>query len=173
MSEIRPSRYCDTVTWTVARSLASDFQWQEYADAETKGYDGSEFQALVETLRDETNWDGYALAKHLEDSYSMDMDADTVNTLDAAYMYQSKAHDVLIRQWVIDTNAEPKYAVGASVSIARKVPGDELSGLVKAVQATVLRYTVYIQEHAEEARSGVYLGTIYDEEQLLGLEQQT
>jgi len=168
MLETRPSRYCDTVTWTVARALASDFQWQEYADADIAGYDGSEFQALVETLRDETNWDGYALAKHLEDSYSMDMDADAVNTLDAAYMYQNKAHDALVRQWVIDTSAAPKYATGDNVRIACKAPGDELLGVVKSVQATVLRYTVYIQEHAEEARSGVYLGTLYDEEQLLG-----
>jgi hypothetical protein len=151
--------------------LASDFQWQSYVDAEVKGYDGSEFQALVETLRDETDWDGYSLAKYLEDSYAMDMDADAVNMLDAAYMYQSKAHDELVKQWVIDTKAVPKYTVDTVVRIARDAPGDDLVGVIKSVQAMVLRYTVYIQEHAEESRAGVYLGTLYNEEQILGLGQ--
>jgi len=167
----RPNRYCDEITWAVARSLATEFQWQEYTDAEAKGYEGSEFQALVETLRDETDWDGYALAKHLEDTYAMDMNAEAVNTLDAAYMYQSKAHDALVKQWVIDIKAVPKYAVDSVVRIASNTAGDELVGVIKSVQATVLRYTVYIQEHAEESRSGVYLGTLYNEEQILGLGQ--
>lgn len=172
MSEnVRPSRYCDEVTWAVARSLASEFQWQEYADAEAAGYDGSEFQALVETLRDETDWDGYSLAKYLEDTYSMEMDADSVNTLDAAYMYQSKAHDALVKQWVIDTAAMPKYIVGASVRVLSRSTDVEVVGVVKSVQAAVLRYTVYVQEHAEESRTGVYLGTLYNEEQILGLGQ--
>lgn len=168
---MRPSRYCGEVLWAVARSLASDFQWQEYADAEADKYEGSEFQALVETLREETDWDGYALAKYLEEQYSMEMDADAVNTLDAAYMYQSKAHDALVKQWVIDTQAVPKYTVDAVVRIARDAPGDELVGVIKSVHATVLRYTVYIQEHVEKGRTGVYLGTLYNEEQILGLGQ--
>jgi hypothetical protein len=165
----RPSRFSDGVTWEVARALASDLEFKAYEDAEEEGYDGSEFQAMVETLRDKHDWDGYALAKYLEDMYHMDMDTDVVNTLDAAYMYQSKAHDAQVKQWVIDNKAVPKYAVDAVVRVARNAPGDELVGVIKTVHATILRYTVYIQEHAEEARAGGYLGTLYDEEQLNGL----
>ena len=165
----RPNRYCDEVVWNVAKPLAADFQWQEYADSEVEGYEGSEFQALVETLRDETNWDGYALAKHMEETYSMEMDADSVSLLDAAYVYQIKAHDALIKQWVLDTQAVPKYAVDATVRVSRNSHGDALVGVIKTVYAPLLRYTIYINEHAEEKRMGVYLGTLYDEEQILGL----
>jgi hypothetical protein len=159
------------VTWAVACALAADFGWENYPDAEAPEYDNSEFQALVETLGEETNWDGYALAKHLEDVYDMPMDAEAVNTLDAAYMYQSKTHDALVKQWVLDTQAVPKYAVDAVVRIARDGPGEELVGVVKTVQAAVLRYSVYVQEHAEESRKGKYIATIYNEEQILGLKQ--
>lgn len=167
---LRPSRYCDSVFWSVARSLASDFMWQVYEDAEAEGYDGSEFQALVETLRDEPDWDGFALAKHLEDVFSMAMDASMVNILDSAYIYQHKAHRTLVEQWVLHTQATPKYAVHDAVQV--RTPGKPndpvLAGVVTLVQASVLRYIVHVQEHAE-SQSGVYLGTYYNEEEIVGL----
>jgi hypothetical protein len=173
MSDVlRPGRYSDEVVWKVARLLAVDLQWQEYEDSEEKGYDGSELQALVDTLRDESDWDGYCLAKHLDEDFNIPVTADTVNTLDVAHMYQVKAHTELVLKWVLATEGVPLYSKDATVRVKSFKHGVEYyTGVIREVRAPMLTYTIFIQEHADESRTGTYIGTIYNQEDILGLGQ--
>lgn len=173
MSDIpRPSRYSDEVVWGVARLLVADLQWQDYEDSEAEGYDGSELQALVDTLRDETDWDGYSLAKHLDEDFNIPVTADTVNTLDVAHVYQVKAHTELVLKWVLATEGVPLYSKDATVRVKAFKHGVEAyTGVIRDVRAPMLTYSVFVQEHADESRTGTYIGTIYNQEDILGLGQ--
>jgi len=173
MSDIpRPGRHSDEVVWTVARLLVADLDWQDFEDSEAKGYEGSELQALVDTLRDEADWDGYCLAKHLDEDFNIPVTADTVNTLDVAYMYQVKAHTELVLKWVLATEGVPIYSKDDTVRVKPfKHATLAYTGVIREVRAPMLTYLIFIQEHADESRTGTYIGTAYNQEDILGLGQ--
>lgn len=89
---------CDIVVWSVARLLAALLDWKEYKSSDDPGFDGSDFQALIKTLKDVSDWEGYALARELDRAYSIDMSADIVSALDTARHYQRSAHEILVRE---------------------------------------------------------------------------
>lgn len=173
MSEVlRPGRYSDEVVWNVARLLSVDLQWQDYEDSEAEGYEGSELQALVDTLRDESDWDGYCLAKHLDRYFNIPVNAEIVNTLDVAHMYQVKIYTELILKWVLATEGVAQYKKDDTVRVKSfKRDVEAFTGIIREVRAPMLIYMIFIQEHADESHTGTYVGTIYNQEDILGLGQ--
>lgn len=160
----RPARYSNEVTWKVAELLAKDLNWEPFENEDSEGYVDSNFAALVCALHEVTDWDGYNIARNLDDAYDMEVDASLVEYLDSAYHYQARVHQDMVTEWVTASGRTPAFKEQDKVLVQYH---DEppLEGTVMTVIAPVLQYVVYVPDHSPGRHN--YQGTLLDEEKLM------
>lgn len=114
----RPSRYSDEVLRDAAITLAKPVgQWLE--GAEPKGARLEEI--LFEMLDTAIEYDGYELAKILEDDLIWAVNAELVEILDGAESAISSAYEEAQKVWVKAHDIRPKYAAGQRLRLPAKL----------------------------------------------------
>jgi len=87
--------------------LGDDYQEDMKADIE---------EHLIEAMKDNPGLDGYDIAKHLDNRFMWECNAELVSILDSALSHASTAHSERIKEWVKANNIRPKLGVGQKIS---------------------------------------------------------
>jgi len=141
---------------------------QQIEDVETDLEDAdSEYADIYRALTNNHNWDGYELAKYLDEELGWEVDVSTVQDLDNAEHYRYTEHNARVEKWVIDYELTPKYAVGDIVTFKQESKSYE--GTIRQIYVKQLRYVVEVPALGHNANSGT-LGSVVEEEDL---EKQT
>lgn len=75
---------------------------------------------LIAVLEGSTGFDGYELARELEDNFGWGIDAALVDVLDSASALHHFAHEQKVKEWVQRFNVRISFAVGQRVVTNRK-----------------------------------------------------
>lgn len=128
---------------------------------------------VLRLLRDNYDWDGFALAKELDDCWT-GMNAEMVAVLDDALSLKHTEHRKVVMRWVKQYELQPKYELNTVVKI--NVNGEDHTGVVTKIYPEYLQYAVAVAalgHGVPSATRGNVLGLVIDEEKILGLGQQT
>jgi hypothetical protein len=106
--EPRPSIGSDAIINKVAECLINDMA---ILDPDVSHRDKLIYDVL-KTLKIEHDWDGYNLAKTLEDAFHWSCNTELVSILDNADLYRSQHHSACVREWVERNKIAPKLCVG-------------------------------------------------------------
>jgi len=183
---VRPSRESYAVTSKVAWALCERIgeRFPEYGaptelPTEEDNYDTNDawekqdnaYGDLLDLLRDQYDWDGYAIAKTLDMNWG-NINAELVEILDAANHIRYVEHDRLIRAWVTAYELKPKYTTGTSVRINVSIKRiyAEYTGIIIGVRDSTLQYIITVPA----LDNGDYRSTrglVIDEEAILGVSE--
>lgn len=98
---------------------------------------------LAEMLDDKFDWEGYALAKWLDNEKGYRVDSHFVDILDHASHYAQTETERLTKEWVTAQQLKPRYDVGDSVRFSGR-KGIEQTGTIISVNRTTLTYIVFV-----------------------------
>lgn len=149
----RPILNPDTIDRTnksFRRMVEQYSQWNKSigdTDSEVSDYEDD----IIDCLK-QFDKDGYALAKHLQDTLYIEPDAALVNVLDGMYAVHETLTKVLYTQWVKENFlAIPSDVIGKSVTYKQKLkPG---KGFITTIAPE--RYQVTVDENPD--RKGGYV----------------
>lgn len=88
------------------------------------------------------SFDGYQIARNLEQSALWEPDSELVDVLDAFIRFVHQAHRDAVKLWVSENAIIPQHRVGDSVLV--KVRGVEHEGLITRVDEETAQYSVNI-----------------------------
>ena len=88
------------------------------------------------------DYDGYALARVLDDECHWSVDAHTVATLDMAVILIERAHQARTRAWVQAHPQEQRFAVGDRVAWTDGLTGKRSLGTIVRVRPETAEYVV-------------------------------
>jgi hypothetical protein len=88
------------------------------------------------------DYDGYRIARRLDDSCMWECDAQLVDILDSFWSYIDKVHDVAVQNWVKECGIIPQHSIGDDIEI--KIFGKEYSGTIVGVNPLSAKYTVNV-----------------------------
>ena len=83
-------------------------------------------------------FDGYDLAKGLEDMHGYSPDSSLVEILDEAFHYVREAHQKAIKSWVKDNNIVVPFAVGDKVKVKQPFKKDVIGTITKIDAETAI-----------------------------------
>jgi hypothetical protein len=120
---------------------------------------------LFQALSGAFDWDGYQLARRLEDRFCWSPDARLVEILSDAEHHRYRAHKDAVAAWVAANGATPKFKVGDRVRYRSFHHGPQ-EGEITHVDAAQLRYTVFVAALGHVRKGQGVHGSILEEEQL-------
>lgn len=124
---------------------------------------------VLSLLRDNHDWDGFQLAKELEDRWD-GVDAAMVEILDEALSLKHTEHRKSVIAWVKAYELKPKYDLNTVVKI--NVDGTVHTGTITKIYSESLQYVVTVTalgHGVPTATRSTILGNVVDEERILGL----
>ena len=124
---------------------------------------------VLKLLRDEHDWDGFVLAKELDDRWD-GVNAEMVAVLDAALHLLHAEHRKAMMRWVKEYELQPKYELNAVVKI--NVRGEDHTGIITRIYPEYLQYVIAVAalgHGVQTATRGNVSGLVIDEEKILGL----
>lgn len=92
----------------------------------------------------EFKYDGYLIAKELDDYNGWDSDEQLVRILDGVAALRYTAKNSLVKEWVLQNGVMPEYSVGQRVTF--KCNGEVKSGIVKLVDMVYAQYRVACED---------------------------
>lgn len=139
----RPSIFDEAIIRTVARKLSPKVaSWLGEG-----GVDVSE--ELFEAIDNALSWDGYRIARSLEDGAGWEPDEELVRVLERAFTEAHTARDELTRQWVVSEGIKPAHKVGDKVQYKKEATVYE----VTKIDEQLARYVLF-SEALGHVRSG-------------------
>lgn len=150
----RPEKYSQENKIEAAKELVQFLKLEPDEDLED----------IVKTLASTYPFDGYHLAKSLEEKYCWDVDTTLVNDLQLGFAILHKLYKAKVTQWVLDNKLEPTYKVGDLVKVSYR--GKEYQGLIKRVDKNMLQYLVGIDELDHNNGKSSTVGVFYNEENI-------
>ncbi len=106
------------------------------------GIDDKEALWCAEEIVDNSDYDGYKLARFCDDRWSWDADSDLVDTLDGVWAIVHKATGKAVEKWVKDYNVTVPYEVGQRVHFKKSVYSSTLGGEVKSINTEMATLTI-------------------------------
>lgn len=97
------------------------------------GIDDQEALYCAKELVDNSDYDGYKLAKFCDQQWSWDADSDLVDTLDGVQSIVYRAIGEAVEKWVKDYNVTVPYEVGQRVHFKRNTYSSTLGGVIKSI----------------------------------------
>lgn len=107
-------------------------------------YRPAEDEEIKSQLREaiKHGWDGYGIARDLENYSHWNCDSELVETLENVSWWRCDAQRTLEARWVTATGATPKLKVGDLVEVMDR--GEHYQGIIAAVDHKQGKYTVRI-----------------------------
>ena len=90
------------------------------------------------------SFDGYQLARNLEQVALWEPDSELVDVLDSFQSFVNKVHRDAVKAWVVEQGIIPQHRVPDEVLV--RIRGVEYQGVVIRVDAETAQYTVNIQD---------------------------
>ena len=157
MATERPGRLSPPVIEQIALTLFAEIkQWLEsYGDAISEREEMEAFGTLKRALSESSNWDGYALAKQL-DELGWEPDAELVAILQDAERVSLTCYRETIIRWVKENKLKPKYKPSAHIEF--KAPGTQetLNAKVMVVHPETLEYSIKLETRSDPIHLVVY-----------------
>ncbi|HET6346655.1 MAG TPA: hypothetical protein VFH51_17105, partial [Myxococcota bacterium] len=120
------------------------------------------------------DFDGYKLAKWLDDKYHWECDAPLVEVLEGASSCVHIAHREAVKAWVEANGITPKLAIGQTVSIIIGRQQKE-TGQIVAISTESAEYTVktreFLQRNPDQANVKGAVGVVVPFEQCTLIEE--
>ncbi len=182
----RPEKDMGDILAAVARGLCKSMGFEalpedmDLDDVEDEDKYG-EYRDFLFILDNEYDWDGYRLARALDDK-GWDIDARMVESLDSASILRHAALDRAEKTWVTKYELKPKYALQDKIYLMYDDPANKRKlkkgiGEVVEVRASNLSYIIQIPElgHGQPnaSRNMTIHGFCVNEEKILGLVGET
>lgn len=108
----------------------------------SSGIDDQEALYCAKELVDNSDYDGYKLAKFCDDQWSWDADSDLVDTLDGVQSIVYRATGSAVEKWVKDYNVTVSYEVGQRVHFKKNAYSSTLGGEVKSINKEKATLTI-------------------------------
>lgn len=136
----RPGKFSPEVVAAVAERLLPSVQ--EHLGDDSNGEELADLQAALGDCSYDPHWEGYKLAKCLDDHYYWGEVCDTrlCEILDNAETIAYKIRQALVADWVKANGIEPPYPVGTAVEFTSG--WNKLTGKVAAINYGTAEYTV-------------------------------
>ena len=104
---------------------------------------------VAEVLGDEWDWDGYSLAKALDDTHGWEIDGDTVEALNASDMLKHRYIRNAVKEWVKRFDIKPMYSVGDCVDVKWK-GHRTVQGEITGIHDDSAEYIIFIFGESEQ-----------------------
>jgi len=99
----------------------SVWDWITASSSDSGEYDEREtvLEELIKVFKRRSifDYDGYRLARLLEESCMWESDSDLVSVLDSYYSFLSQAHRDAVKEWVLKNSIIPKKNIGDFVNV--------------------------------------------------------
>lgn len=139
----RPELYDQDVMANVVEMLLPEvMEWLTGIKGATST--GNEKSGLLDALSTVIEWDGYALAKELEETCYWMPDAQLVAILDQAQGKRYEAHRQAVIRWVKESQGELRFAKGQRVSLFLRPSKELTTGQVVSVNPDLLTLVVCV-----------------------------
>jgi hypothetical protein len=131
-----PTRASIEVVAAVAKKLTPKvIEWENQPESDHQEVEDT----LKELLTNNHDWDGFQLAKDLDDG-GWCPDAGLVEILDEATHLQITEHGRLVKEWIEANGVQPKFQVGDKVSF--RLSFKPHTGTIKKVYPETLQYVI-------------------------------
>lgn len=149
----RPTIYDEAViVETVEHMLPEVLGWLEADEKEGKEIS----EQLVNVLQDSYEYDGYKLAKKLDDDYMWSSDAELVEILETVSNAIFAVCTQQTNKWVLENNIKPQYAINDRVTY--KNSNKTTNGVIVDIQLEMGNYL--IQNDGEQYSPARYSKTL-------------
>lgn len=130
----------------------------------SSGIDDQEALYCAKEIADNSDYDGYKLAKFCDEQWGWDADSDLVDTLDGVHYIVYKATTKAEEKWVKDHNVTVPYEVGQRVHFKKNAYSSTLGGEVKSINIERAILTI----KGDDCRDPKTFGYIIPVESVLG-----
>jgi|GEM_PF-4275243 len=113
----------------------------QYENEEREGVRKDLKKAITSCVGD---YDGYKIAKNLDDWCMWECDAQLVDILDSFWHFSDRVHHEAVKQWVQEQSINPQHSIGDNITV--KVLDKEYTGVVVGLNPVSATYTVNISE---------------------------